>query len=341
MITIRLCANETEQHWSEYVQTHTLSTFCHLYGWKKIIEDGFGYKSYYLVAENNNNVAGILPLFLVKSKIFGAYLVSMPFMDYGGILGDNQEALDKLLTEARRIGKIEEVDFLELRHNYPNNFALLQNLDKVNLRLALSSESELWSSFKPEIKNRINKSCKSDLKFEIVEQGKAVLFYSVFSEAMRDMGTPVMPIRFFENILSLSDFKTEVFLVKKNMKVIGSAIAIYFKDQMELPWVACLRKYFDSCPNNFLYWEAMKRGVAKGISWFNFGRSSKGSGNFIFKKRWGALTRQLFYQYVSYKDRPPDLNPKSLRYQLGVRLWKKLPLPIANYLGPYLASKIP
>ena len=341
MINIRLCANEKEQQWNEYVQKNALSTFCHLYGWKKIIEKVFGYKSYYLVAKNNNDVAGILPLFLVKSKVFGSYLVSMPFMDYGGILGDNQEVSDNLLTEARRIGKIEEVDFLELRHNCPNKFDLLQNLDKMNLRLALSSEAELWSSCKPEIKNRINKSCKMDLKFEIGEQEKAVLFYGVFSEAMRDMGTPVMPLRFFENILRQPDFKTEVFLVKKNTKVIGGAIAIYFKDQMELPWISCLRKYFDSCPNNFLYWEAMKRGVAKEIKWFNFGRSSKGSGHFIFKKRWGALTQQLFYQYVSYNDRTPDLNPKSPRYQLGVRLWKNIPLRMANLLGPYIAKYIP
>lgn len=341
MLTVGLYADDSGQRWNEYVQKNAASTFCHQYGWKRVIEGGCGCKSYYLVAEDNATVVGVLPLFLVKSKIFGSHLVSMPFMDYGGILSDSQDASDKLLTEARRIGKIEKVDFLELRHNCPNNFDLIQNMDKANLRLALSSDSELLRSFKPEIKNRINKAYNLGSKFEIGGQEVVDLFYGVYSEAMRDMGTPVMARRFFENILRQPDLKAEVFLVRINTKVIGSAIAIYFKDQMELPWITCLKKHFDSCPNNFLYWEAMKRGIATGMKWFNFGRSSKGSGHYIFKKRWGALTQQLYYQYASYNGKTLDLSPKSPRYQIGVNLWKKLPLPIANCVGPYLASKIP
>jgi len=326
--------------WDAYVEMHNLSAFCHLYGWRKVIE-GIGHKSYYLIAEENEKTKGILPLFVIKSKLFGSSLISMPFMDYGGIISDNDKIANRFLEEAQKIGQIENVDFLQLHHSYPNKFPLESNLDKVNLKLKLSSEKELMKGFKSEIKNRINKAYKSCLHFEVRGAKEVKLFYEVFAIAMRDMGTPVMPLKFFENMLLESNLDTEIFLIKKQKKVIGGAIAIYFKDQMELPWIACMQKYFSLCPNNLLYWEAMKRGLEKSMKDFNFGRSSKDSGHYIFKKRWGASVQQLFYQYISYNGKTYDLNPNNPKYKLAVNLWKKLPLSVANYLGPHIARNIP
>lgn len=327
--------------WNEYVQKHDYSTFCHLYGWKNVIEKSFGYKSYYVLAENNIGITGILPLVVIRSKIFGSYLVSMPFVDYGGILSDNQEISDILLREAEMIANTEKIDFLELRYAYPNISPFLKKLNKVNLKLPLSTELELWNGFRPEIRNRINKATKSSLVFEVSKCKEVKQFYYVFSRAMRDMGTPVMPLIFFEEIFRQSDLNCELFMVKRGSYIIGSAIAVYFRDQIELPWITCLKEYFDLCPNNFLYWEGMKRGIEKGIKCFNFGRSSKDSSHYFFKKRWGALDQQLFYQYRSYYNNASDLDPNSPKYKLAVNIWKKMPLSITNFLGPYIARKIP
>lgn len=273
--------------WNEYVDKFKDSSFCHLYEWRTIMEKSFGHKSYYLVAEERGEYRGLLPMFVVKSKIFGSGIVSIPFLDYGGICSDNEKVQHELLNKTIEIAKKEKVDYIEFRQKIPMQSDFCNNLEKVNLCLSLKRDWEVvWKNLKDKVRNQVRKAKKAGLQFEIGGIEKVNLFYQVFSKNMRDLGTPVYPKLFFENIMNEFYDNTEIFLIEFRDKIIGGALAFYFKNQMEIPWASSLRKYFKYCPNNFLYWESIKRGCKRGCSYFNFGRSTKDSSNYRFKKQW-------------------------------------------------------
>lgn len=334
--------SEIPAEWDSYVLRNERATFFHQIGYKRVIEQSFGHKPYYLAFLNNGEIRGILPLFLVKSRLFGFFLVSLPFCDYGGIVADSESVQKRLWEKAIEIAQKEQVQVIELQQRDRDNLGLYQNLEKVNLKLLLDTEERIWRSFKGKVRNQIRKAQKAGLQFKVGGIEKLPQFYKVFATSMRDLGTPVYPLSFFDNLLKSFPSTSEVLLVTYGGKTIGGAIAIYFKETMEVPWASSWRKYFKYCPNNLLYWKAIERGCQKGYKYFNFGRSTKNSGNYKFKKQWGAEDEQLHYQYYLVKGKSiPDLSPQSSKYRMAVNIWKRLPLAVTNYLGPKISRYIP
>jgi FemAB-related protein (PEP-CTERM system-associated) len=343
MLEIKINDGIAPEKWEGYVEKSASSTFCHLYKWRKVIEETFKHNSFYLAAEKDGEIKGVIPLFEIRSRIFGSALVSIPFLDYGGICAEDEGIGHVLLEKVREIVSEQGVDYLELRHRGREVGGLTSNPGKVNLKLKLCSDPDvIWKDLDAKVRNQVRKAQKSGLKFVVGGINEIRPFYGVFSRNMRDLGTPVYSRDFFFNIMKEFPDQAEVFLVKGEGAVIGGAIAFYFKDQMEIPWASSLREYFAYCPNNLLYWEAIKRGCQKGCELFNFGRSRYGTSHYRFKKQWGAEDEELAYQFYSEDEKLiPDLNPSSSKYRMAVNIWKKLPLAVAERLGPGISRCIP
>jgi len=344
MLKVELYKDSPEE-WDTFVLGHKDSTFFHQIGWKNVVEKTYGHKPFYLVVKENGSIKGILPLFLMKHILFGKFLVSVPFGDYAGICADDEETSNILLKEAIKISDSNGAKFLELRNiESMNNGSLMTKTTRATLILKLEEDPQkLWKSLKPKVRNQVRKAEKSGIKAEIGDKSLVRDFYNVYAHNMRDLGTPVHSLSFFENILNIFPENSNVIIVRLDGKAIGAAVATYFRDTMEIPWSSSLRDFFALCPNNLLYWTALEYACSKGYKLFNFGRSPWESGTFQFKKQWGAEPVQLHYQYyVNNGDEMPDYTPStSSRFDMAIWLWRKLPVSITKLIGPRIIAGIP
>lgn len=340
---VRLLEARDSRAWDAFVEQHPQSTFCHKWAYRQVVTRTFGHQPHYLTALHNGQISGILPLFAIRSRLFGRMLVSLPFVDYGGICADGEPAEHELWDHAVGLARREGLDSIELRHSYSGGPGLSVGTHKVSLVLPLPVRADsVWTGLKGKVRNQIRKAIRSGLVAEVGGRELLTDFYSVFSQNMRDLGTPVYPRAFFENFLPSFRDGSEVIVVRLGRRPVGACIAVYFKNTIEVPWASSLREFCFLCPNNLLYWEAIRRGCERGCEEFHFGRSSRGSGSYRFKKQWGAGERNLYYSIWSADgSKLPDLDPKSLRYRPAIALWQRLPLSVANAVGPRIVRGIP
>ncbi len=328
--------------WDEYVINHGDATFYHQSGWRRVIEKTFAHKAYYLAALDMEEVRGVLPLFLIRSRLFGKYLVSLPFADYGGICADSVEIGQGLLDKAIEIGGREGVDYLELRDVRETAYTgVVAKTGKVTFILDLSAGSEeLWRGLRKQVRNRVRKGQKAGLS---MEEGEEHLksFYHVFSLGMRDHGTPVLPMSFFRSVLHEFPRHANVYVVYHEEKPIAAKLSVFFKDCLYLIWSSFVKGYSPLVPNYVLTWEVLRRACEAQCQWCNMGRSSPDSGPYEFKRQWGPEVRRLYWHYhLNGVDSIPDLSPGNRKYQVAIGLWKRLPLRVANTLGPFIARNV-
>lgn len=331
-----------EKEWDAFVREQDNATFFHLIGWKNIVEKTYKHKSYYLLAKEDDEIKGILPLFLMKSALFGKKLISVPFCDYGGVCANDEQTKNLLIEEAKKITKEKCADYLELRQLHGNCHGPITKNIYFTLILGLKANSDfLWMNFSKKVRNAIRKAVKSNLE---VAMGKKYIneFYDVFSKNMRDLGTPVHNFNFFRNILREFPNQANILITSYEEKAMGAMFLLKFKDIMYAPWVSSYRQYFHLNPNNMLYWEAIRYGCEEGFKYFDFGRSKWNSGTFRFKKPWGAIPKQLQYlYYLNSLDNMPNLDPSSQKYRALTQVWKRLPVSIATMVGPKIRRNIP
>lgn len=333
---------EDKSEWERYVRTNNDSTFYHQFGWKKVIEETYGHESHYLVAKENKDITGIFPLFLVKNKIFGKKIISVPFAPYGGICADDLRTKNALFEEAKIIVNDLDADFLEIRGLSGNENKLITNNSYYTLILDLNEDPELvWTKLNRKVRNATRKAMNSSLTYEMDNKYKQD-FYRIFSRNMRDLGAPVHSNKFYENLLSEFPDKAGIAAVKYEDKVVGSIFLLYFKDTIISGWAASDKSYRMYNPNNIMYWESIKYGCENGFRHFDFGRSLMDSGTYRFKKPWGAETKQLHYQYyLNRMSKMPDTSQSSSKRKAFGKLWEKLPVPMANFIGPKLRKNFP
>ena len=331
-----------EKEWDAFVRKQDDATFFHLIGWKNVIEKTYKHKSYYLVAKEDGEIKGILPLFLMESRFFGKKLISIPFCDYGGICAKDEQTKNLFIVEVKKIASEKGVNYLELRHRNNNNCGLITKDTYFTLILGLKQDYEfLRMNFSKKVRNAIRKAIKSNLK---VTTGKRYIneFYKIFSKNMRDLGTPVHSFNFFKNILHEFPDYANILITSYEEKAVGAMFLLQFKDTIYAPWVSSDRQYFHFNPNNMLYWEAIRYGCENGFKYFDFGRSKWNSGTFRFKKPWGAIPKQLYYlYYLNSFDDVPNLDPSNPKYHMLTQVWKRLPITIATMVGPKIRKNIP
>lgn len=317
------------------------STHCHRHAWGDVMERVFGHAPHRLVARDGaGRITGLLPLVSVRSLIFGRYLVSMPFLNYGGTLGDDRSAR-ALAEEALRMSREGRVKLLELRSRREIDLPLAVSHRKVTMLLDLPGESAtLWKAFTPKLRSQIRRPQKEGLtvRFGPTEVGA---FYGVFARHMRDLGTPVMPRAFFDEIVRTFPDDTMVATVYAGELPVAAGLGFVWQGEFEITWASSLLSHKQVAPNMLLYWAMMERCIEQGIGVFNFGRTTPGSGTHRFKQQWGTREEQLWWYGASDRDGATTPAPTDSAYAWGPRIWKKLPLAVASVLGPRVVRGIP
>jgi serine/alanine adding enzyme len=343
-----VAAEQVGKAWDRFVEVHPRATIGHLRAWGRVIHDAYGHESTALAAVEDGEVVGILPLVLVRSRLFGDHLVSMPFLDYGGILVDTDaarpgEARDALLDAALEAARSRGARSLGLRQFHPIELADPVADDRVTMLLPLSTADAVWKALPPERRNRVRKGDKSGLS--CVWGGADLLdgFYDVFAANMRDLGSPVHHPRFFRTMLEALGEAARVLQVRERTgRPVGAAVCLFFRDTIAVPWVSSRREAFALCPNFVLYWEVIRFGCEGGYRTLDLGRSFKNAGTFEFKRQWGAHPHPLPWIFRDLvPGAPPSLDRDSSRFRRVADLWKRLPLPLANLAGPWVRRQLP
>jgi len=335
---------ELSDSWTDFVQRMPQATIAHDIGWRGVIRDCLGHRPEYLVARTDSRITGVLPLFVVTTWWRARYVVSVPWIDYGGVLAENPESEQMLLNEARRITEKTGARLLELRSVHSAASEELQVSErKVTFLLKLNEDPDvIWRGFDAKLRNQIRKADKSGLTTEYAGVEGLDAFYKVFSFNMRDLGTPVWGIDLFREILTRLSGTAKLILVRMGDEVIAGGLVLSFKNRLYVPSASAYRSYLKYCPNHALYWRVIKDGCEEGKDLFDFGRSSWDSGTFRFKKQWVPDPSQLNWQYYLNKlDELPSINPDNPKYRLFIRMWQKLPLPVANAIGPKVIKNFP
>jgi FemAB-related protein (PEP-CTERM system-associated) len=341
-------SDSDELRWRDFVENCPTANIAHLPGWRNVIESGLGHKPRYFCAVDGDRIVGVLPLFLIKTWTLSRYLVSIPWIDYGGICADNLEAEQLLISKAREIAKTDRAKYIELRSvdinsslvDTPNLFL---RRDKVSFILDLNDDPDLvMKKFNGKLRNQIRKAQKSGLITEFAGVEKLADFYRIFAWRMRALGTPVWGVKFFEAILKTYSSTARLALVRKDDKFIAAALVLSFKNQLYVPSAASYTEYLRYCPNQALYWDIIKNGCEQGYRYFDFGRSTWNSPTFNFKKQWVPTPLQLTWQYyLNTAKTPPDVENGKKKYAPLMAIWRKLPLPVANLLGPKVVKNFP
>lgn len=329
--------------WDDFVRSQQGWTHFHLYAWKRVIETVFGHECIYLVERDaNGGLTGALPLVRVKSRVFGHFLVSMPFLNYGGPLG-TPGATKNLADHAAEIAAESGAGLMELRNRCELADVRLDiSHRKVTLLLDLPSgdPDQLLKSFKSKLRSQIRRPQKEGVtvRFGLDQVDD---FFRVFSRHMRDLGTPTQPARLFRAIADAFPDTVWFGCAYLEGKAIAGGCGFQWAGEFEMTWASSLVEYNRTAPNMLLYWNFMERAIERGLDTFNFGRCTPGSGTHRFKQQWGSREEPLWwYQY----RRGPDAStpsPDDVRYSWGPRIWKRLPLAVANLAGPRIVRYIP
>jgi FemAB-related protein (PEP-CTERM system-associated) len=336
-VAVRLLDTADGARWDEFVTRSAEGTLFHLFGWRDVIESVFGYKTFYYLAERSGQVTGILPLTYIKSRLFGARLVSYAFAMYGGPVADDDESRRALEDVAERLMCSLRVPILEFRSIKPvrNDWSTRSDLyvtfRKMMLPTAAENLKSIPSSQRTIIKNRaLRDYClRSEIDDEIDR------FYPVYAESVRNLGTPVYPRSYFSAIKKVFGKNSDIVTVIHGRDAVASSLNIYFRDEVMTLYVGGTAGARQLGGNVFMFWEVMRRACERGYHVFDFGRSKVGTGAYTFKRNWGFQPTPLGYQYrLSEGHEMPDLNPLNPKYRLLIETWKRLPLPVANLLGP-------
>lgn len=335
-MTIVAYTNARKKDWNDFVQNDPDGTFFHLAEWKEILERAFGFQTFYMMEEVAGGIKGVLPLALVKRPVFGPVLISNPLGVYGGGMGDCQALEQAAIKKADEL----DVEYLELRGNSGNDQALPISDRFYTFRRTLSADhEENLKSIPRKQRAEVRKGLKENLEMRFDQDIDT--FYKIYSSSVRGLGTPVFSKKYLRVLVDVFGSAVEIATVSYKGKNLTSVLSFKYKNQILPYYGGGLPAARQHSAYPFMYWKVMERAVEEGLSVFDFGRSMKGSGAYSFKKNFGFDPEPLQYRYHLVKsDNLPDMDPDNPKNKFLISTWKKLPLPVANVIGPYLYPAI-
>ncbi len=306
--------------------------------WYSVIGRAYGHRPLYLRGEDADGGGAILPAFSIRHWLLGTVVTSMPFLDAGGPCGNSQGLIralvDSLVVEADKLGAGQ----VELRCTSPADLPTQPSIEKVTLTLPLPRDADrLWRGLDPKVRNQVRKAERAGLSVESGGIEHLDEFYDVFAVNMRDLGSPVHSRAFFEAILESFGQSARIVLVRRGNAVLGGLISLAFNDTLYVPWASSLREHAALCPNMLLYWETLRAGCKDGLNRFDFGRSSRGSGTYRFKRQWGANEVPLYWYTIPLGGRRSTrISADDGKWAVLSRVWRKLPVGISRMIGPMI-----
>ena len=326
--------------WDAFVETCPEATFFHRAGWQHVIERAFGHKTWFLYVENDGQIQGILPLADVDSRLFGHSLSALPFCVYGGIAAISAGARSRLDQAAQALAKHLKVDYLEYRHLHPVHPDWPTKDLYVTFRKSIDPDPEQNMLAIPRKQRAmVRKGIKHGLQSQLDEGVER--FFQAYSISVLRLGTPVFSKRYFQLLKETFGKDCELLVVTKEDQLISAVLSFYFRDEVLPYYGGGTDAARDLAGNDFMYWELMRRACERGYQVFDFGRSKRDTGSYSFKRNWGFEPQPLFYEYQLHRLQSiPEHNPLNPKYQLFIKAWRKLPLPLANRIGPYIVKNL-
>ena len=331
------------ERWDQFVLQHPQGSPFHLIAWKKTIEQSFGYRPLYLIATQDDRIRGILPIFLVSNPIVGKVLLSSPFAVYGGILADCDDALRGLYQHVLGLGRDLQVDYIEFRNAYPEQCAGPSNVSRyVSFSNQLeSTEAALMDALPKKSRNMVRKALKQPFEMRYDVRNTGVLD-TIHSKNMRRLGTPSFPRRYFDSLLENFGPMADIREVWLDGKIMAASLNLYFRGDMHTYHAAADTRFNSLGPNTFMYFDHLRWAGQNGYKTFDFGRCKKGTNVLEFKKQWNTTMRELPYEIVLIKRRDlPNFSPANPRFVGIIKLWQKLPLPLARALSRFVFPLFP
>ena len=335
---------DDEVMWGQFVLGHPQASGYHTLPWRGVISTVFGHRTYYLMAKDEGGtIQGVLPLVLTKSPMFGCFLTSMAFFNYGGVLAYRADVCLTLLAAAGEIAKDVGAVHIELRQTEPIETDWPVRSRKVSMRLALPSDYEaLLKAFPSKLRSQIRRAQKEGMDVRIGGEELLEDYYQVFARCMRDLGTPVYEKMFFQSIVEAFPKEARLCVVSLKGRPLASGFLYGFRSTLEIPWAASDKRFSRLAPNMLLYSAVLEFACREGFKEFDFGRSSVDSGTYRFKQQWGAHPRQLYWYYwLAAGQSLPELNPDNPKFKAAISIWQHLPLPVANLIGPHIVKYLP
>jgi FemAB-related protein (PEP-CTERM system-associated) len=339
----RLSAEDTRgaARWDEFVLACPTATFFHRAGWQSLLRDVFQHDTYFLYAEEAGQIRGVLPLAHIKSMLFGRSLVSLPFAVYGGVAANEEAAAQALEAEAQRIARQIGVEHLELRNVQARHADWPKQDLYVTFRKAILPDEEANMLAIPRKQRAmVRKGIKNGLVSTIDTDVER--FFPLYADNVHRHGTPALPKRYFEALLKTFGADTDVMLVTApDGQPLSGVLSFYFRGEVLPYYAGDAEAARDLAANDFKYWELMRRACARGLGVFDYGRSKQGTGSYAFKKNWGFEPQPLHYEYCLYKrDAVPQNNPSNAKYKLLIETWRRMPIGLANWLGPFVVRNL-
>ncbi len=339
-ITVRLMQQEDIARWDTFVLSCQEATFFHRAGWKTVIERAFGHKTFFLYAESNGEIQGVLPLAEINSRLFGHSLSALPFCVYGGIAATTNQACEALDHAAQKLAAELKVGHLEYRNVKPQHPDWISKPLYVTFRKEIDPEEDKNMQAIPRKQRAmVRKGIKAGLQSEVDQDIER--FFVAYSTSVHRLGTPVFSKKYFQLLKDAFADDCELLIITNQGRTVCGVMSFYFRDEVLPYYGGGTGEAREVAGNDFMYWELMRRACEKSYRIFDFGRSKLGTGSFDFKKNWGFVPEPLHYEYQLHESKAvPDTNPLNPKYQLFIKLWQRLPLSVANRLGPYIVKDL-
>lgn len=348
MLRTKQAELKDQLRWDEYVLSNTESSPYHLWAWRKSIEQTYGHKAFYYYIEDEEEIVGILPLINLRFHSLLNELTGLPFCDVGNIIANSKNVQDRLLEkviEAIKNTEARKCSFRgELSYSIPPESKLFAEATrKVRMLLPLPISSEiLLKGFKSKLRSQIRKALKNGVRFEWAGPEGVDDFYAVYCRNMRDLGSPAHSKQWFSSVMTNYEKRARIGLARYKGQCIGAGLILSTGYLTAIPWASTLRGYNRLSPNMLLYWNFLEFSSDNGCRCFDFGRSTEGEGTYKFKKQWGALPVPLqWYSLHENNAKAIELQRNGINARdLIAATWKKMPLPLANFIGPHLRKYI-
>lgn len=338
---IREMGDADRARWDAFVMASPDATFFHRAAWRDVIEQAFGHRTVFLYAERAGSIVGVLPLARQKSVLFGDALISLPFSVYGGVVAADRAAADALLDAAEARASDLGVGHLECRNQHRQREAWSTTDLYVSFRKEIARDPEANMLAIPRkqramvrkgVKAGLASACDDDLD----------RFFALYADNVHRHGTPALPRRYFELLRSTFGSDCRVLTVTTpSGKAVSSVLTYYFRNEVLPYYAGDALVSRDTAANDFKYWELMRRSCEEGFTLFDYGRSKVGTGPYDFKRNWGFTPQALAYEYHLVRAaRVPENNPLNPKYRAFIALWRRMPLALANRIGPVIARSL-
>ena len=332
--------------WDAFVAEASNASLTHLSGWTELAREVFGHRVLFIEARDaSETLTGVLPIVQQRHRLLGNFATSVAFFTYGGALAADPEVAQHLMRRGAEAADALGCCYLEFRDTQPRSDQWSRRSDKVALQLDLPGTfEELAKRLGSKLRSQVKRAEREGLERRIGTVDLLDDFYAIFAENMRDLGTPVYPKRFFEAILRRFESHCRLIVIDWQGRPAAAGFLTFWRDRTEIPWASCRAEAKRVGVNMKLYWEVLALAIERGCSVFDFGRSTIDSGTDRFKRQWGAQPVPLYWYRWERAHQGSNVaasEGKGRGRQLATAIWQRLPLQVANTLGPLISGALP